>query len=54
VLSWQNEDTHLKHRTSVKKADKEKHKDKDKDHYKDHPKEGGAIFGIFKRCEYGC
>jgi len=54
VLSWQNEDTHSKHRTSTKKAEKEKHKDKDKDYHREHPKEGGAIFGLFKRCKVGC
>ena len=43
----QSDDTHSKHRASAKK---EKQKDKDKDH-KDHTKEGGAIFGIFKRCK---
>ena len=47
-LSWQNDDSHSKHRTSTKKAEKEKHKDKDR--HKDHTKESGAIFGIFKRC----
>jgi hypothetical protein len=44
LFSWQNGDIHSKYRASSKKAEKEKHKDKD------HPKEGGAIFGIFKRC----
>lgn len=47
---WQDDDSLSKHRIPSKKEEKEKHKDKDKD--KDHVKEGGVIFGIFKRCVY--
>lgn len=51
LVSWQSDDSQSKHPVSSKKVDKEKRcKEKDKD--KDHAREGGTLFGIFKRCMF--
>lgn len=53
LLAWHTDDTHSKHRSSAKKTEKDKHKDKNKDYHKDNLKDGGAIFGLFRRCVSG-